>query len=242
MYETRQHKDKVSRRIDGGGSRQMVKIDDKNIVYSSNKRDKTIQKRGDLAKIMGLAGGAGLAGVGIGTGFLIHGPIGALVGGLIGGGLGSILGALGGKQIGYKLPPFTSINVRGKESNNERSYATVESNAELTGIDQRVIYEIKWGANVVPAGNHLNQNTVPPNTYVEDKAPNGVDSVGDRNSPIHHFFRDQDCSIDDPNGLYFHYNDGIEQESLQGGSWWFRIRVIDRGGSTLSSSEVEIQW
>lgn len=244
MYEARQNKEKISRRIDTAAeTKQRVKIGDKrSIGYFNNGFNKTIQRRDDLATKIGLAGGLGLAGAGIGTGFLIGGPIGGLVGGLIGGGVGAIFGTLAGKQVGTQLPPFTDIKLIGNKNEGTKSYASVESEAQLTGIDQKVVYEIKWDANVVPSGNHLEQNNVPPNTYVVDKAQNGIDTVGERSSPMHRYYEDQEYETPNPNGLFFHYVDGIEQDLLQGGSWWFRIRVIDRGGSTLSSSEVEIKW
>ena len=44
-------------------------------------------------------------------------------------------------------------------------------------------------------------------------------------------------------GVYFQFNDAIEQNRLSGGSWWFRLKVVDADDKVLSQShDIEVDW
>ena len=122
------------------------------------------------------------------------------------------------------------------ESKSDRSCAVVYGKAELTDQSQRVIYWIKWDEAVVPGGTHLNQDSTPAGTWVEDLSPNG-ESVGDRNSDMARYWNDKACSDYNPGGLYYGYRDPIQQMGrLTGGSWWFKLDVVNKKGKVLASS------
>ncbi len=145
----------------------------------------------------------------------------------------------GGMLSKEAQPPRVSLKLVGKDHEAGKSYALVTAEAKLTDPSQRVHYEIKWDATVVPGGNHLGQQEGVASDWIEDLSPNGL-SVGDRNSPEAKYFDDQHHV--DPNGLIFSFNDGIEQSELNHGSWWFRLRVVNANGAELASTIKKVDW
>ncbi|MBZ5522846.1 MAG: hypothetical protein LAP21_11465 [Acidobacteriia bacterium] len=143
--------------------------------------------------------------------------------------------------------PTVGISLQGPahDAPGNHSYATVTSHATLTHPSQQVVYEIRWDAAVVPGGNHLGQQPLTAsNGWVVDRSRDGH-PIGDRTIPEYaYYFSNNGYSTGDAqNGLHYYFPDGIEQRELNGGSWWFRIRVIDQNGTTLvTSQEQEIDW
>ena len=125
----------------------------------------------------------------------------------------------------------------------EKSFASVVAEAFVSSPDHSVVYEIKWDEAVVPAGTHLGQVEGKASDWVVDKSPTG-DPIGDRaTEPTHYFTNDKGWEQNATKGRYFYFRDGIEQDRLRGGSWWFRLKVIDGDGKVLSQSyDVEVNW
>ncbi len=143
--------------------------------------------------------------------------------------------------------PTTSLTLAGIQYDNNEdhpaSFASVIAQATLTAPTQRVFYDIRWDGAVVPAGDHLGQQPNTPGGWVEDLSEDG-ESVGDRNSPLARYFDGPlGNGANRATGLYFYFRDPIAQDGLlTGGSWWFRLRVVDNNNRQLSSSEVEVPW
>lgn len=137
--------------------------------------------------------------------------------------------------------PTTRLRLVGIHHDAQHSYASVVSEAHLTDVNQRVRYYIRWDANVVPGGNHLQQIPGVASGWVIDRSPQGL-VIGSRANGMGGFFADPGFSQPDDNGLHFHFPDGIQQRVLNHGSWWFRLQVQSPGGGVLSSSEVRVNW
>jgi hypothetical protein len=126
-----------------------------------------------------------------------------------------------------------------------KSFATVKSEAWMSTPTHSVVYEIKWDAAVVPGGHHLGQVAGQASDWVVDKSKDD-EPIGDRgnmkmNAP--YFKNDLNWEHDPEAGRYFYYHDPIQQRRLRGGSWWFRLKVVDKKGSVLSQShDVEVPW
>jgi len=144
-----------------------------------------------------------------------------------------------GAMLSKGTQPTVLLKLEGPKHEKGNSFALVEAEGKLTDPSQRVHYDIKWDANVVPGGNHLGQQEGVASDWTEDKSPNGA-SVGDRNSPEAKYFDDKGNV--DKNGLTFSFNDGIEQKELNGGSWWFRLKVVGADGKELASTTVKVDW
>ncbi len=77
--------------------------------------------------------------------------------------------------------------------------------------------------------------------WIVDLSGDG-EAIGDRVGAQAPYF-DDDFSPDEVSGQYFYYTDPIQQFRKQGGSWWFRLKVVDAEGNVLSQShEVEVNW
>jgi uncharacterized protein DUF4157 len=140
--------------------------------------------------------------------------------------------------------PRTRLTLVGIDHDNQHSYATVNSEAHLTDLTQRVEYDIRWDAAVVPGGDHLGQQPNSAGGWVRDRSPppNGQ-PIGDRNNDMGGFFLNSDFSgQDNAAGLHFYYPDGIRQRPLNNGTWGFRLRILSQQGAVLSSSEVVVDW
>jgi hypothetical protein len=123
------------------------------------------------------------------------------------------------------------------------SYASVESTATLSDPTHVVRYEIKWTADAVPGGSHLGQVAGVASDWVLDRDEAG-NPIGPRQTGGQLcYFRDDSFGERVPDGLYFYYADGIEQRRFESGKWWFRLRIVDAGGTEVAcSDEVEIDW
>lgn len=123
----------------------------------------------------------------------------------------------------------------------DRSFASVKSEAWLSSPGHRVIYEIKWDAAVAPDGNHLGQTAGQASDWIVDLSQHG-EAIGDRDGAQAPYF-DDDFKPDKAQGQYFYYTDPIQQSRKQGGSWWFRVKVVDAEGKVLSQShDVQVDW
>jgi hypothetical protein len=139
--------------------------------------------------------------------------------------------------------PTTRLTLQGPDFDAHGSHALVISEAHLTDITQRVMYYIKWDANVVPGGNHLGQVPGRASDWVRDLSPDGQ-PIGSRVNNMGGFFMNPDFSQqNNAAGLHFYFPDGMRQNrQLNFGSWWFRLRVLSAAGAVLSSSEIEVNW
>jgi hypothetical protein len=148
-----------------------------------------------------------------------------------------------GAIVGLDMATCSLIGVAHDDVKN-KSYATVSSEAFLSSPAHSVIYEIKWDAAVVPGGHHLGQVQGQASDWVVDKSRDGV-PIGDRknNKNAPYFKSDLNMDFDRKAGRYFIFQDAIEQRRLRNGSWWFRLKVVDKSGSILSQShDVEVPW
>jgi hypothetical protein len=129
------------------------------------------------------------------------------------------------------------------DDNAGKSFALVQSKAWVSSPDHRVVYDIKWDAAVVPGGTHLGQAPNQASDWVIDKSPDGT-PIGDRNDNNAPYFNNETEMIQDAkNGRYFQFNDSIEQSRLRGGSWWFRLKVLDKNDKVVSQShDIEVNW
>ena len=161
--------------------------------------------------------------------------------------IGIIIVGLGLLAYGlYRLlqrGPTTRLTLHGPDFDAHGSHALVISEAHLTDITQRVMYYIKWDANVVPGGNHLGQVPGRASDWVRDLSPDGQ-PIGSRTNNMGGFFMNPDFSQqNNAAGLHFYFPDGMRQNrQLNFGSWWFRLRVLSAAGGVLSSSEIEVNW
>jgi hypothetical protein len=112
------------------------------------------------------------------------------------------------------------------------SYSSVEIRASQLQETDRVIYEIAWDAAVAPVGHdgmHVVANQA--SDFIVDKSQEGV-AIGDVRSRYRR---------DGVNGFVFEYRDGIEWPAdLNGGSWRFRLRVVNGAGTEVARSAVAI--
>ena len=137
---------------------------------------------------------------------------------------------------------MATCNLVGIINTDDRSEALVESRAIMSDPSHRVIYEIKWDAAVVPGGDHLGQLPNQASDWIVDRSPTGI-PIGDRNDPNAPYFDNDADLTHDLQGRYFTFNDNIVQGRLRGGSWWFRLKIVDLGNNVLSMShEVEVSW
>merc|ERR1712232_1406932 len=140
-----------------------------------------------------------------------------------------------------------------------RSEASVAAKAELTDMTHVVRYWIKWDANVVPAGTHMNQQ---PNRasdgFVMDMSPDQMGyqatPIGMRAMPassmaVHHYFmpiegRESWDFPRDECGFLWRFDDHVVQPGkLNGGKWWFKLDVVDKDGNVKATSdECEVDW
>ncbi len=121
------------------------------------------------------------------------------------------------------------------------STATVKAEAWMSSPLHEVIYEIKWDAAVTPDGGHLGQTEGEESDWIVDLGQD-LQPIGDRDNPGSTYF-DDDYSLDQDEGQYFLYHDQIGQSHKEGGSWWFRLKVVDETGNVLSQShDVEVDW
>lgn len=138
---------------------------------------------------------------------------------------------------------MATCSLVGVGHNETHSFATVRSEAYMSSPTHRVVYEIKWDAAVVPGGRHLGQIPNQASDWVVDKSVEGV-PIGDReglNAP--YFNNDIDMRHELLRGRYFYFNDPIQQHRLRGGSWWFRLKVVDENNQVLSQSHAaEVPW
>ncbi len=125
----------------------------------------------------------------------------------------------------------------------EQSFATVRSQAWMSSPEHKVLYEIKWDGAVVPGGTHLDQVANQGSDWVIDKSKDG-EPIGDRDSPQPAYFNNEnEMKSAQETGTFFYYNDPIQQRRLRGGSWWFRLKVVDGSDNVLSQSHaVEVDW
>jgi len=152
--------------------------------------------------------------------------------------------------------PTATLRLHGSQSDKKlkKSFASLEAEAKLTDVRQKVVYEIKWTANAAPAGNHLGQE---PGKASDEKPEDAIDGwvldrnqkkipIGQRAQKDCHYFNENDDALVNSvqNGLRFFFRDGIEQPLIpDGGKWWFRLRVVDATGEELACSDVvEIAW
>jgi hypothetical protein len=136
---------------------------------------------------------------------------------------------------------MATCSLLGVQHEDTKSFATVKSEAWMSSPLHKVLYEIKWDAAVVPGGKHLGQQDGVASDWITDLSPYGV-PIGVRNDPNAPYFAD-DGNHDPQNGKYFLFNDGIQQARKYGGSWWFRLKVVDQHGGVLSESHpVEVPW
>jgi hypothetical protein len=146
-----------------------------------------------------------------------------------------------GNIVGLDMATCSLVGVAHEE---KKSFATVKSEAWMSKPTHSVVYEIKWDAAVVPGGDHLGQVKGQASDWVVDKSIDG-EAIGDRGTKkmIAPYFKNDLTWELDPAGRFFSYNDPIEQRRLQGGSWWFGLKVVDEKGSVLSQShDVEVNW
>jgi hypothetical protein len=147
-----------------------------------------------------------------------------------------------GNIVGLDMATCSLVGVAHEKM---KSFATVKSEAWMSKPTHNVVYEIKWDAAVVPGGQHLGQVEGQASDWVVDKSKDG-EPIGDRgntkmNAP--YFQNDLNWEHDPETGRYFYYHDPIQQRRLRGGSWWFRLKVVDKKGSVLSQShDVEVPW
>jgi len=145
-----------------------------------------------------------------------------------------------GNFEGLDMATSSLVGVAHEET---ESFATVKSEAWMSSQTHSVVYEIKWDAAVAPGGNHLGQVMGQASDWVVDKSKDGV-PIGDRkdkNAP--YFNNDTNMNHAPETGRYFRFNDAIQQRRLRGGSWWFRLKVVDKHNNVLSQShEVEVNW
>ncbi len=143
-------------------------------------------------------------------------------------------------------PPMSATcTLVGVDHEDTKSFALVESEAELPSAEHSVVYEIKWDAAVVPAGTHLGQTEGRASAgWVLDKEPSGTWGVGDRRWDNAFYFDDADRQGHNPRtGLFYSFKDNIQQGRMRGGSWWFRLRIVDKTGKTvLTSNEARVNW
>ena len=138
--------------------------------------------------------------------------------------------------------PITDMQLIGIAHEAGGSFATVLSTAQLTNVNQRVRYDIRWDAAVVPSGNHLGQIPGQASGWVEDLSQQG-EAVGNRNGQMARYFDDNTLDNQNgPGGLFFRYMDPIQQDPLNGGSWWFRVQVLGPGDAVLANQEIEVDW
>ena len=167
-----------------------------------------------------------------------------VVGAVIVLGVGLLIRRLfGGNANAAPAPvPVTNMQLIGIAHEDDGSFATVLSTAQLTNVNQRVRYDIRWDAAVVPSGNHLGQTPGQASNWVEDLSQQG-DAVGDRNGQMARYFDDNTLANQNgPGGLFFRYMDPIQQDPLNGGSWWFRVQVLGPGDAVLANQEIEVDW
>jgi hypothetical protein len=148
-----------------------------------------------------------------------------------------------GAIVGLDMATCSLIGVDHDDVKNQ-SYATVRNEAFLSSSTHSVVYEIKWDANVTPGGHHLGQVQGQASDWVVDKSIDGL-AIGDRknNKDAPYFTSDLQLDFDPQEGRYFTFNDPIIQRRLRNGSWWFRLKVVDKAGSVLSQShDVEVPW
>jgi len=113
-----------------------------------------------------------------------------------------------------------------------KSFASVSSKAIHLQETDRVIYEIAWDAAVAPVGHegmHAVANTA--SDFIVDRSQEG-EAIG---NPRAHYRRDG------ANGFVFEFRDGIEWPTeLNGGSWRFRLRVVNGAGTEVARSATAI--
>jgi len=113
-----------------------------------------------------------------------------------------------------------------------KSFASVSSKATYLQETDRVIYEIAWDAAVAPVGHegmHAVAHTA--SDFIVDRSQEG-EAIGESRA---HYRRDG------ANGFVFEFRDGIEWPTeLNGGSWRFRLRVVNGAGTEVARSAVAI--
>jgi hypothetical protein len=132
-------------------------------------------------------------------------------------------------------PRIVTCVAQGVQFQFGHSYSSVEINASQLQETDRVIYEIAWDAAVAPVGHegmHVVANQA--SDFVVDKSQEGV-AIGDVRSRYRR---------DGVNGFVFHFRDGIDWNTeLNGGSWRFRVRVVNGAGTQVAISPVAtVNW
>ncbi len=113
-----------------------------------------------------------------------------------------------------------------------KSYSSIDVRASQLQETDRVIYEIAWDAAVAPVG-HEGMHVVAgeASDFITDRSQEGV-AIGDVRSRYRR---------DGANGFVFEYRDGIEWPAeLNGGSWRFRLRVVNGAGTEVARSAVAV--
>lgn len=149
-----------------------------------------------------------------------------------------------GQTFSTPSPYSCTLALKGKchehkaSTGKTRSFASVEATAIHSKAAHDVFYEIKWtSASVTPDNPHLNQTLV--NAYQEDKSAEGRSITRNDGSPqaLHNFQNNADGTTT------FYFRDGIEQDYMHGGKWFFRLRIARKSdGATVAQDEVEIDW
>lgn len=116
-----------------------------------------------------------------------------------------------------------------------KSYSSIDVRASQLQETDRVIYEIAWDASVAPVGHegmHVVANQA--SDFITDRSQEGV-AIGDVRSRYRR---------DGANGFVFEYRDGIEWPTeFNGGSWRFRLRVVNGAGTEVARSAVAtVNW
>ena len=122
--------------------------------------------------------------------------------------------------------------------------ALVRAEAWMTASTQYVEYDIRWSANAVPGGNHLQQvpNQASPG-WVLDRDPHG-NPIGDRTLPGNVYYNLQE-QADQQHGTHFLFHDDIQQNGLVTHTnqvWGFRLRVFNANHVVLRTAEITINW
>jgi hypothetical protein len=146
-----------------------------------------------------------------------------------------------GNIVGLDMATCSLVGVHHEET---KSSALVESKAWMSSPTHSVVYEIKWDAEVVPGGSHLGQVEGQASDWVVDKSADG-EPIGDRENEKEapYFNNDLEMKRAPKTGRFFWFPDDIKQRRLRGGSWWFRLKVIDEDNNVLSQShDVEVPW
>ncbi|AOX00893.1 hypothetical protein BJP34_16850 [Moorena producens PAL-8-15-08-1] len=143
-----------------------------------------------------------------------------------------LMGAVLGKEKGPQREATCTLNGCGYDQNLDRSEASVEAKATGLRPEDQVHYEIAWDAPVAPVGHGaLQVQEGVASNFVEDLSQTGVRAgdVKERYTTDKEGYRE------------FNFTDGIQWPgNLTGGSWRFRLRVVDNKNKQVAISEVAV--